>query len=348
MKFVLYLKRTKIKSLCFWIKSKMEKGKILITGGAGYIGSHTIHYLITQGINKEDILIFDNLERGNLDLIPKDIIFIKGDLKNKIEIEDVFNNFPEIVAVIHFAAYAYVGESMEFPKKYFENNIVGGLNLLNSMKEHDVKKIVFSSTCATYGDPLKLPIDENHVQKPTNPYGESKLIFEKMLKWYDKIYGIKSVILRYFNACGASFGIGEKHNPETHIIPLIIRATIKDENINIFGNDYDTPDGTCLRDYVHVFDLAKAHLKALTYLFENDSSNQFNLGTGKGTSILELINLTNKVTGKKINITFIRRREGDPAILFANSEKAKNILGWVAEKNINDIIFDAYNWEIKI
>jgi len=326
----------------------MEKGKILITGGAGYIGSHTVNYLITQGINKEDILIFDNLERGNLDLIPQDIIFIKGDLKNKIEIEDVFNNFPEIVAVIHFAAYAYVGESMEFPKKYFENNIVGGLNLLNSMKEHDVKKIVFSSTCATYGDPLKLPIDENHVQKPTNPYGESKLIFEKMLKWYDKIYGIKSVILRYFNACGAYFGIGEKHNPETHIIPLIIRAAIKDENINIFGNDYNTPDGTCLRDYVHVFDLAKAHLKALTYLFENDSSNQFNLGTGKGTSILELINLTNKVTGKKINITFIRRREGDPAILFANSEKAKNILGWVAEKNINDIIFDAYNWEIKI
>lgn len=320
--------------------------KILITGGAGYIGSHTAHYLIAKGIKPSDIFIFDNLVYGHKEFLPAGTNFTKGDLLNKEDINKVFID-NKIDYVIHFAAYAYVGESMENPGKYFENNILGGLNLLASMINGGCSKIIFSSTCSTYGIPVKSPISENCVQNPVNVYGESKLMFERILEWYYKIYKIKSIRLRYFNACGAGFSIGESHNPEPHLIPLIMR-TAKDlkEFISVFGDDYDTKDGTCIRDYIHVLDLADAHHKALDLIDAEDfGTDYFNLGTGVGISVKEIIDLSKKITGIDFKVNIEERRVGDPDELVANPEKANKILHWKAEHSIEESISDAWAWE---
>lgn len=320
------------------------QNKILVTGGAGYIGSHTVKYLLEQKILPEDIIVFDNLVYGHEDVIPEGVTFVKGDLLNKQDIDVVFEK-NKIDAVIHFAAYAYVGESMTNPFKYFENNIVGGLNLLNSMTKHDCKKIIFSSTCATYGMPDKTPIDEQEKQSPINAYGESKLMFEKILEWFGKIHKVKSIRLRYFNAAGAAYGIGERHDPETHLIPLVLETALgKRDSIKVFGDDYMTPDGTCIRDYIHVVDLASAHYKALQYL-ENDDvlTDYFNLGTGKGSSVKEIIDLSKKISGVDFKVVMEERRPGDPDILVADPYKANDILGWKAEYDIEKIITSA--WE---
>lgn len=320
--------------------------RILITGGAGYIGSHTTHYLLFKGVNPKDVFVFDNLVYGHQEFLPKGVNFIKGDLLNKEEVDDVFLN-NSIDYVIHFAAYAYVGESMHVPGKYFENNILGGLNLLEAMLKGGCRKIIFSSTCATYGIPESNPIDECHVQKPINPYGESKLMFEKILEWYSLIYGVKSVRLRYFNACGAGFNIGELHIPETHLIPLILQAAKGErDSISVFGTDYDTKDGTCVRDYIHVLDLADAHYKAIDLL--NDKSfetDYFNLGSGRGVSVKEVIGLVKEVVGMDFKVDYEKRRLGDPAVLVADPRKANIELDWRVGFDMKRIIVDAWNWE---
>ncbi|MFQ3573676.1 MAG: UDP-glucose 4-epimerase GalE, partial [Thermodesulfovibrionales bacterium] len=270
----------------------------LLTGGAGYIGSHTAHYLIHKGIKPSEIVIFDNFVYGHESHLPKGVIIIKGDLLNKSEITEVFMKHT-ITSVIHFAGYAYVGESFQDPYKYLHNNITGGLNLIDTMRQYDCKQMVFSSSCAVYGIPSKIPISEDETIKPINPYGESKAIFERILRWYDKIHGIRFVSLRYFNASGADFGIGEAHEPETHLIPLAIRATLSDNyTLSVFGDDYPTPDGTCIRDYIHVTDLADAHLKALYYLRDGNPSECINIGTSNGNSIREIIDIIKEVSGK--------------------------------------------------
>lgn len=318
--------------------------KILVTGGAGYIGSHTVRYLLEQGIAPGDIIVFDNLVFGHENVVPENVNFIKGDLLNKADINAVFKEY-QIGAVIHFAAYAYVGESMTNPFKYFENNILGGLILLNAMVKNNCHKIIFSSTCATYGVPDKDPIDEQEKQSPINPYGESKLMFEKILEWFGKIHKVKSIRLRYFNAAGAAYGIGERHNPETHLIPLVLEtAKGKRELITIFGDDYMTPDGTCIRDYIHVVDLASAHFKALKFLENEDiTTDYFNLGTGKGTSVKEIVDLSKKITGIDFKVEVVNRRPGDPDSLVADPYKANDILGWKAQYDIEKIITSA--WE---
>jgi len=320
--------------------------KILVTGGAGYIGSHFINFLLANGFSKEEIIVFDNLERGFKDSLPEEICLIKGDLRHRDEISYVFLN-NKIDCVVHFAAYAYVGESMAKPELYFENNIIGGMLLLDAMRLGGCKNIIFSSSCATYGIPESIPINEQTPQSPVNPYGETKLIFEKILNWYSRIHGFNYVALRYFNAAGADFGIGEKHNPETHLIPLVIRSIIQQKEMNIFGNDYPTKDGTCIRDYIHVTDLANAHFLALKYLQNNGSSLKLNLGTGRGTSVSEIVSIAEDIIGKKAKVVMNERRAGDPAILVANADLAKKLLGWEAKKSIKETIKDAVDWEIK-
>jgi UDP-glucose 4-epimerase len=321
--------------------------KILITGGAGYIGSHMVHFLISKGYNPKEIIVFDNLEFGHKEHLPEEVEFIRGDLRNSEEIEFIFRN-NDIFTVFHFAAYAYVGESMNHPEKYFENNCTGGFNLLRAMRKNHCSYIIFSSSCATYGIPEKMPISEKELQNPINPYGESKLIFEKMLKWFEHAYQIKSVSLRYFNVGGAGFGIGEKHEPETHLIPLIIKTALGEkESITIFGNDYDTPDRTCIRDYIHIIDLCDAHYKAMDFLLRNNLSEVFNLGTGKGTSVKEVIDKLKKISNKDFRVVATERRKGDPAVLIADYKKAEKILGWKAERSIDEIIKSAWDWHKK-
>jgi len=309
---------------------------ILITGGAGYIGSHCTLDLIRAGY---ECVVIDNLSYGHQEALQTKN-FCKVDLKNLDEIRKVFKKYP-IEAVIHFAAFAYVGESVENPQKYYYNNVVNTLNLLNVMIESNVKKIVFSSTCATYGNPEYVPIDEKHPQTPINPYGMTKFMIEKILQDYDKAYGLKYIALRYFNASGADSdaNIGESHSPETHLIPLVLQTALgKRDCIKIFGDDYETPDGTCLRDYIHVNDLAKAHKLALEKLLNGAVSDFYNLGTGKGYSVREIIEKSEKITGK---------REGDPPSLIADNKKAKHELGWNPEyTEIEDIIKTAWNWEL--
>ena len=318
--------------------------KILVLGGAGYIGSHTVSELVDAG---EDVVIADSRETGKIEAVNPKAKFYQGDIRDKKFIDSVFDN-EKIDAVIHFAANSLVGESMTNPLKYYDNNLYGTKVLLQSMVEHDVKKIVFSSTAATYGEPESIPILESDRTEPTNPYGETKLSMEKMMKWTDVAHGVHYVALRYFNACGAHISgeIGEAHNPETHLIPLILQVPNgQRESISIFGDDYDTKDGTCVRDYIHVTDLAQAHILAVKYLMDGGKSDVFNLGNGVGFTVKEVIETARKVTGHPIPAVVSPRRGGDPAKLIASSEKAKSILGWKPEHaDLEEIIATAWKW----
>lgn len=317
---------------------------VLILGGAGYIGSHCTYDFIERGL---DVVIADNLQTGHIEAVHPKARFYKGDIRDKEFLDDLFKK-EKIEAVVHFAASSLVGESMQDPLKYYDNNLYGTMVLLKSMVENNVKKIVFSSTAATYGEPESIPILETDKTEPTNPYGETKLAMEKMFKWANVAYGINFVSLRYFNACGAhkSGQIGEDHDPESHLISIILQvANKKREYINIFGDDYNTPDGTCIRDYIHVTDLAQAHYLAIKFLEENNKSEIFNLGNGTGFSVKEVIETARKVTGDKIPEVISQRRAGDPARLIASSEKAKEVLGWRPQyTSLEEIIETAWLW----
>ena len=317
---------------------------ILVFGGAGYIGSHTVKHLLDNGY---ECVVADNLIYGHREAVDKRAEFVHADLLNPISIREVFKN-RKIDAVIHFAAFTYVGESVNNPQKYYINNVVGTTNLLNVMLENSVKKIVFSSTCATYGEPQYTPIDEKHPQNPINPYGRTKLMIEQIFADYERAYGLKHIALRYFNAagCAKDGSIGESHTPETHLIPLVLKAIKGErEKISVFGTDYDTPDGTCIRDYIHVEDLALAHRLAVEKL--DEYSGCLNLGTGVGTSVKEIIDAAEKISGKKCPVEYGPRRAGDPAKLYADNQKVKKILGWQPSyTNIEDIIKTAWNWEM--
>ncbi|CDD62496.1 uDP-glucose 4-epimerase [Clostridium sp. CAG:505] len=317
---------------------------ILVLGGAGYIGSHTVYALCEAG---REVVVVDNLETGHAEAVHHDAKFYKGDISDKPFLNDVFQK-ENIEAVIHFAAYSLVGESVENPLKYYENNLSKTRDMLEVMVANGVDKFVFSSTAATYGEPERVPILENDRTEPTNPYGETKLAMEKMFKWTGNATGLRYVSLRYFNACGAhvSGNIGEAHNPESHLIPLILQVPNgKREFISIFGNDYPTPDGTCIRDYIHVTDLADAHILAVDYLLKGGQSDIFNLGNGVGFSVREVIETARKVTGHPIPAKEVARRAGDPAQLIASSEKAKKVLGWNPQHDsLEEIISTAWNW----
>lgn len=319
---------------------------ILICGGAGYIGSHVNKQLHRQGY---ETVVFDNLVYGHKEAV-KWGYFEQGDLRNLEDIENVFRKYP-IEAVFHFAAYAYVGESVAEPEKYYDNNVVNTLNLLKVMRKYGCRKIIFSSTCATYGEPVCLPLTEDMAQNPINPYGMTKLIVEKIFRDYHHAYGLQFVVLRYFNAAGADpeGEIGESHQPETHIIPLVLDAAAGSrEEIKVFGTDYDTPDGSCVRDYIHVYDLATAHLLALHYLEQGGESDFFNLGNAQGVSVLEVIEAVKRVTGRTFKVTLADRRAGDPAILVGSSEKAARVLGWKpVYGDIHTIVEHAWRWHEK-
>ena len=317
---------------------------ILVLGGAGYIGSHTVYALCEAG---REVVVVDNLETGHAEAVHHDAKFYKGDISDKPFLNDVFQK-ENIEAVIHFAAYSLVGESVENPLKYYENNLSKTRDMLEVMVANGVDKFVFSSTAATYGEPERVPILENDRTEPTNPYGETKLAMEKMFKWTGNATGLRYVSLRYFNACGAhvSGNIGEAHNPESHLIPLILQVPNgQREFISIFGNDYPTPAGTCIRDYIHVTDLADAHILAVDYLLKGGQSDIFNLGNGVGFSVREVIETARKVTGHPIPAKEVARRAGDPAQLIASSEKAKKVLGWNPQHDsLEEIISTAWNW----
>lgn len=320
---------------------------ILIVGGAGYIGSHVNKELYKRGY---DTVVYDNLIYGHKEAV-KWGHFEYGDLRDTNRLEQIFNTY-SIEAVFHFAAFAYVGESVEKPSKYYNNNVSATLNLLDVMVRHGVKYFVFSSTCATYGQPEKMPITEEMPQKPINPYGASKLMVERILEDYEKAYGLHSVCLRYFNAAGddPDGEIGEMHSPETHIIPLVLDAAIgKRECVKVFGTDYPTADGSCIRDYIHVIDLADAHIRALDYMKRENVSNRFNLGTSNGTSVIEIIETAKKVTGRDIKVVYDERRAGDPAELIGSNSKARDVLGWVPQySDVETILVDAWNWHQKM
>lgn len=319
---------------------------ILVLGGAGYIGSHTVDRLISNG--KEDVVVVDSLVTGHKAAVNPNAKFYQGDLADQPFMRKVFKENPDIDAVIHFAAFSLVAESMKKPLKYFDNNTSGMVKLLEVMNEFDVKRIVFSSTAATYGIPEKMPIYEDDPQKPINPYGESKLMMEKIMHWSDEAYGIKFVALRYFNVAGAKPDgtIGEDHGPETHLLPIVLQvAQGKREKLMIFGDDYNTPDGTNVRDYVHPFDLADAHILAVEYLREGKESEAFNLGSSTGFSNLEILKAAREVTGKAIPTEIAGRRGGDPDTLIAASDKARKILGWKPQfDDIHKIIETAWKW----
>lgn len=316
---------------------------ILIVGGAGYIGSHVAQYFID---NNEKIITLDNLQSGHKQAVISDK-FYHLDIRDVDSLDKVFRE-NDIEAVIHLAANSLVGESIKNPYEYYHNNVYGMMCLLNSMKNHKVNKIVFSSSAAVYGEPKSIPILETDDTSPTNTYGETKLTMEKMMKWFEKAYGIKYVSLRYFNAAGAHENghLGEDHNPETHLIPLVLQVALGNRDcINIFGDNYPTKDGTCIRDYVHVMDLASAHYLALEYLRKNNASDIFNLGNGNGYSVREVIECARMVTGNKIPEKISSRRDGDPAVLVASSDKAKLTLGWKPEDTqLIKIISDAWNF----
>lgn len=321
---------------------------ILVTGGAGYIGSHCVLELLKSG---NEVVVFDNFITGHAETIETlskfgKLEFVKGDLQNLDDIKSVFEQY-NIDAVMHFAAFSQVGESVKDPQKYYYNNVYGTLNLLNAMISAGVKKIVFSSTAATYGEPEYVPIDENHPQNPINPYGSSKLMVEKIMDDYDKAYGLKSVRLRYFNVAGADpdCNIGENHSIETHLIPNILNSTFNSGKVfEMYGQDYDTKDGTCVRDYINIEDLVSAHMLALKYLDDKNETNFFNLGTTDGNSVKEVFEVCEKVTGKNIPVKKMPRREGDPATLIADNKKAKKILGWNPHRTLQDSVQTAYKW----
>ena len=317
---------------------------ILVLGGAGYIGSHTVYELIDAG---KEVVIADNLETGHIEAVHPKAKFYQGDIRDRAFVDSVFDN-EQIDGVIHFAANSLVGESMTNPLKYYDNNLCGTKVLLESMVAHGIDKIVFSSTAATYGEPERVPILETDRTEPTNCYGETKLSMEKMFKWTGLAHGLRFVSLRYFNACGAhvSGKIGEAHNPESHLIPLILQVPNgKREFISIFGDDYDTKDGTCIRDYIHVTDLAQAHILAMDYLMNGGESNIFNLGNGVGFTVKEVIDTAREVTGHPIPAKTTPRRAGDPAQLIASSEKARTVLGWNPQHaDLEEIIATAWNW----
>ena len=326
--------------------------KILAAGGAGYIGSHCVLALLKQGY---DAVIFDNLSTGHIETVNTlkkygNVEFVQGNLLNISELNSLFQK-SKIDAVIHLAAFSQVGESVKNPQKYYINNVCGTLNLLKAMLENDVKKIVFSSTAAVYGEPQYVPIDEKHPQNPINPYGQTKLMIEKIMDDYDKAYGLKSVRLRYFNAAGADSEnrAGEWHEPETHLIPNILKSAFSGgKTFEMYGADYNTKDGTCIRDYINVEDLADAHVLALDYLNKGGETNFFNLGTNDGNSVKAVFNLCEKITNKKINVKVCPRREGDPAILIADNKKAKQILNWQPKRDLEHSIKTAYEREQQV
>lgn len=316
---------------------------VLVTGGAGYVGSHIVAGLLDMG---REVAVLDNLSCGHRDAVRGTALY-EGDIRDGAFLDKVFES-EKIDAVIHFAANSLVGESVENPLKYYENNLGGAMSLLNAMVRHNVNKIVFSSSAAVYGEPDSVPIMEFYKKEPTNPYGETKLAIERLLKWCDKAYGIKYAALRYFNVAGArdDIGIGEDHSPETHLIPLVIQAAMgKRDKIMIFGDDYPTKDGTCIRDYIDVRDLSDAHIAALDYLSGGNPSEAFNLGYGTGFSVKEIIEVTKRVSGVDFKVETAKRREGDPAVLVASPDKAKKLLGFAPKyDDIEKIIASAWRW----
>lgn len=326
----------------------MSPGKptILVTGGAGYIGSHAVSALLQAGY---EVLILDNLVYGHRDLVEKvlQVELVVGDTSDRALLDQLFQS-RDIAAVMHFSAYAYVGESVTDPAKYYRNNVVGTLTLLEAMLAASVNKFVFSSTCATYGVPQIIPIPENHPQNPINPYGATKLMVERILSDFDTAYGLKSVIFRYFNAAGADPNgkLGEDHNPETHLIPLVLQTALgKRESISVFGTDYPTADGTCIRDYIHVNDLADAHVLGLEYLLRGGDSEVFNLGNGNGFSVKEVIETAKSITGRDLKVVKCDRRPGDPPVLIGSSDQARKILNWQPQySSLKEIISHAWQW----
>lgn len=320
--------------------------KVLVVGGAGYIGSHMVKMMLSEG---HHVVTLDNLSSGHRDAVVGGE-FVQGDLADVAFLDSTFANYqPD--AVLHFASFIQVGESVKRPDMYYRNNVTNTLNLLDAMVKHDVKQFIFSSTAAVFGEPEYVPIDEQHQKSPLNPYGQSKLMVEEILEDYDKAFGLKSVCLRYFNAAGADpeGELGERHDPETHLIPLILQAASgRRPDINVFGRDYDTPDGTCVRDYIHIVDLCSAHLLALDYLVQGGDSNRFNLGNGAGFSVQEVISAVERVTGRNVNVVDGPRRDGDPASLVADATKARSQLGWAPTFiELDTIVKHAWQWELK-
>jgi UDP-glucose 4-epimerase len=326
-----------------------EKPIVLVTGGAGYIGSHAVLALQNAGY---EVVVFDNLVYGHRDIVENvlKVELIEGDTNDRELLDRVFAARP-FSAVMHFAAYAYVGESVTYPDKYYRNNVIGTLTLLEAMVAAGIKSFVFSSTCATYGVPKIVPIPEDHPQDPINPYGATKLMVERILADFDQAYDFKSVAFRYFNAAGADpqGRLGEDHQPETHLIPLVLMAALgKRDAISILGTDYPTPDGTCIRDYIHVTDLAEAHVLGLNYLLQGGQSQRFNLGNGNGFSVREVIEMARKVTGRSINAIECDRRPGDPPALVGSAEKARSLLGWNPQyADLEQILSHAWQWHQK-
>jgi len=321
------------------------KERILVTGGAGYIGSHTVRMMHDRGC---PLVVLDNMVYGHREaLLSEKIPLYVGELSDEKLVDEIFSQY-RITAVMHFAAYTLVGESVEQPGKYYRNNTAAPLVVLEAMRQHGCEKFIFSSTCAIYGNPEYIPLDENHPQNPVNPYGKSKMMLERILQDYEEACGIRSVNLRYFNACGASLDgkLGEDHTPETHLIPRVLMSlTGEIEKITVFGTDYDTPDGTCIRDYIHVIDLARAHVNALDYLESGGHSVSCNLGTGEGVSVMEIIQRAERVTGRKVPLEYGERRAGDPPILVAAPQRAKDLLDWEAEyRDVAVAIETAWRW----
>ena len=318
---------------------------VLVVGGAGYIGSHAVSLLKNQGHNA---IIYDDFSKGHKEVGQiLSVKIVEGDLGDKAKLKEIFIS-EKIDVVMHFAAFIEVGESVVDPAKYYENNVAKVLKLLDAMVESNVLKFIFSSTAATFGEPIMEKINEEHPQNPINPYGQSKLMVEKILKDYEKAYGMKSVVFRYFNACGSDMNgiIGESHDPESHLIPLILQAASgRRDSIKVFGTDYATQDGTCIRDYVHVYDLAQAHILGMDKMIKDNQSFNYNLGSGSGYSVKEIIDNVKKVTGKDFKVEYVERRAGDPGILIADSTKAEKELDWKPQYSLEQIVISAWKWE---
>jgi len=313
---------------------------VLVAGGAGYIGSVTAAELLQRGY---EVVVYDNLDRGHRAAVPRGAVFIEAELSDTRRLIQVLRDY-RVEAVMHFAAHSLVGESMTKPELYYENNVVTGKRILDAMHMAEVGYLIFSSTCATFGEPECLPITEDLPQAPTSVYGETKLVFERMLHWYHRVHGLNYGILRYFNAAGAAHGLGEDHNPETHLIPLVLLAAMgKLDKITVFGDDYPTPDGTCIRDYIHILDLARAHVLLMEK--KRQAASHYNLGNGNGYSVKEVIATAQKITGRPIKTVVGPRRPGDPPILIGSTDKIKRELGWQPEfPDLESIIRTAWEW----